>query len=99
MLTSSLHSPTHYECDNEAGKPHQFWILDFRLSEIEFGTRSQDLSFMHFFSPNRKSAIENLKLFDDLIRPEQHGLWNRQVECFRGLEIDDEFKLRRLLDG
>ena len=37
--------------------------------------------------------------FDHLIRPVEHGLRNRQADLLRGLEIDDELKLRRLLKG
>src|SRR5262245_18804384 len=38
-------------------------------------------------------------LFDNSVRPEQDRLRNRQVERFRGFEIDHEFKFRRLLNG
>ena len=37
-------------------------------------------------------------LFDDPVRS-QHIWWNRQIDLFGGFEIDDEFKLRRLLHG
>jgi hypothetical protein len=40
-----------------------------------------------------------LSLFDDFIRPEQHGPGNRQFERSRCLKIDDKFKFCRLLDG
>jgi len=43
--------------------PHfRFWILDFRLSEQEFGSRSKVFSFMCFFSSiqNLKSKIQNV---------------------------------------
>ncbi len=36
---------------------------------------------------------------DHLVCPQQHRLRNRQPECLRGLEIDDQLELRRLLDG
>ena len=36
---------------------------------------------------------------DHPIRPEQHRLRNRKIECFRGPQIDDELELRRLLNG
>src|SRR5438094_1074538 len=41
----------------------------------------------------------NADLFDDLIRPQQQRLWNRQPKSLRGLEVDDEFELGWLLDG
>src|SRR5437879_7720565 len=37
-------------------------------------------------------------LLDDLIRPEQKGLRDRQAECLGGLEVDYKVELRRLLD-
>src|ERR1051325_7995453 len=37
-------------------------------------------------------------LFDHLIRPLQHAVRNFQVDLFRSLEINDEFKFRWLLD-
>ena len=36
---------------------------------------------------------------DHLIRPREHRRWDRQAEGLRGLQIDDELELRRLLDG
>src|SRR5262249_48871573 len=36
--------------------------------------------------------------FDHSIRPEQHGLRNRQIERFRGLEIDQKLEFRRPFD-
>src|SRR5262245_35738752 len=38
------------------------------------------------------------RILDHLIRPEQHRLRNRQIECFRRLQIDDKLELRWLLD-
>src|SRR5262249_19387213 len=35
--------------------------------------------------------------FDNPVRPEQHRLWDRQVEHFGGFQVDHELKLRRLL--
>ena len=37
------------------------------------------------------------RLLDHLIRPRQHVRRNRQADLFRGLQIDDELELRRLL--
>jgi len=37
-------------------------------------------------------------LFNDLVRPKQHRLRGREADLLRGLEIDHELKLRRLLD-
>jgi hypothetical protein len=36
---------------------------------------------------------------DHLVRPLQERLRNRQAERLRGLEVDDQLELRRLLDG
>src|SRR5215831_10402837 len=38
-------------------------------------------------------------LFDDLIRPPQHRLRDRQAERLGGFEVDDQLELSRLLDG
>src|SRR2546429_7782421 len=38
-------------------------------------------------------------LFDNMTRPPQHRRRDRKAECFRGLEIDHQLELRRLLDG
>ena len=38
-------------------------------------------------------------LLNHLIRPRQHIRRNRQADLLGGLEIDEELKLRRLLDG
>ena len=35
---------------------------------------------------------------DNLVRPEQHSLRNRQIERARSFQVEDKFKLRRLLD-
>ena len=43
--------------------------------------------------------MKDLASPDDLVRPEQHGLRNRQADLLRGLEIDHKLKLLRLLDG
>ena len=37
--------------------------------------------------------------FDDFIRPHQHVRRNRYTDLLSRLEIDDELKLRRLLEG
>jgi hypothetical protein len=34
-----------------------------------------------------------------LVRPQQQRLWDRKAERLGGLEIDDQFELRGLLDG
>ena len=36
---------------------------------------------------------------NDLVRPEEDGLRDREAEGLRGLEIDDQLELHRLLDG
>src|SRR5262249_46298026 len=37
------------------------------------------------------------RLFDHLVSPCEHLRWNRQSNLFRGLQVDDKLKLRRLL--
>ena len=44
-------------------------------------------------------SLREVRLLDYLIRPGQHRLWDRQPKRLRGLEVDDELELRRLLDG
>ncbi len=38
-------------------------------------------------------------LFNHLICPVENGLWDREADLLRGLEIDCEFELRWLLNG
>jgi len=38
-------------------------------------------------------------LLNDLVRPPQHRLWDRQSERLGSLEVDHELELRRLLYG
>jgi len=49
---------------------------------------------MHLNSINRASA-----LLDYFIGAQQQRLRNRQTECFRGLQVDHQFELGRLLYG
>src|SRR2546422_952071 len=39
-----------------------------------------------------------VSLLDDLVRPLEQRLRDRQAECFGGLEVDDQLELRGLLD-
>ncbi len=41
---------------------------------------------------------ERSRLFDHLVRPEQHRLRNRQADLFRRFEIDNQLEFRRLLN-
>src|ERR1051325_5823700 len=46
------------------------------------------------------TLIQNLKskmLFDNFVGPRQHVRWNRQTDLFGGFQIDNQFKLGRLL--
>src|SRR5262245_21912199 len=74
----------------------RFWILDFRLSEIESKRCIRNRSIM-LFSVNPKSAIENLKSFDDSIRPRQHVRRDRQPDLLGSFEINHELELHGLL--
>src|SRR5262249_58301526 len=85
MMTAK--SPAHF----------RFWIFDFRWSDKESINRIQDRAIM-YFSLNRKSAIEKLKLLNDPIRLREHLRRNRQADLLGRLEIDDDLELRRLLD-
>jgi len=67
-------------------------VLDFRLSEEEFGHRIQDRSIM-LFSFNLKSAIENLKSLDDFVRSHEHVPRNRQANLLGRFEIEDELDI------
>src|SRR3990167_4905063 len=74
----------------------RFWILDFRLSEQESKNRFQKVLFMQFL----QSKIENRKSkmsFYDSVRPRQHIWRNRETDLLGRFQIDDEFKLLRLL--
>src|SRR5437016_393835 len=43
--------------------------------------------------------VRVMALLDDLVRPPQHRLRDRQAERLGGLEVDDQLELGRLLDG
>jgi hypothetical protein len=47
----------------------------------------------------KSPAMVKQGLFDHLVRTEQERLRNHQPQSLRGLEVDDQFKLGRLLDG
>ena len=49
-------------------------------------------------TPSLHSVAAIYLLFDDLIRPQQQRRRNREAERLGGLEVDDEFELRGLLD-
>src|SRR5262249_32825447 len=38
-------------------------------------------------------------LLDHLVGSYQQCLWDRQTDCLRGLQVDDQLELRRLLHG
>jgi len=40
-------------------------------------------------------ALVEHRLLNDLVRPQQQRLWDRQVESFDGLEVDHQFELGR----
>ena len=46
-----------------------------------------------------QSWRRHFDLLDQLVRASEHVRWKRHADLFRGLEIDDELKLCRLLDG
>ena len=73
-------------------------VLDFRLSDLKLKERIRVLLRI-CFSPQSKIGNRKSKMSSyDPIRPCQHPLRNRQADLFRGLQIDDQLKLRRLLD-
>jgi hypothetical protein len=45
------------------------------------------------------AALVEHALLDDLVRPQQERLRDRQAERLGGLEVDDQLELRGLLDG
>src|SRR6185503_8700367 len=44
------------------------------------------------------AALVEHALFDHSVSTAQYRWWDRQSERLRGLEVDDQFELRRLLD-
>ena len=77
------------ECESDREDPIRFWILrlgsvqvlDFRLSEQQSETCFEEITFTRLLPPNRKSAIENLKMSSyDPIRPLKHAGWNCQTD-------------------
>src|SRR2546425_9637054 len=65
----------------------RFWILRHGSGHV------LDFRFI-----NSTLKIQNSKLsFYDLVRPCQHIRWNRETDLLRGLQIDHQLELRRLL--
>ena len=75
--------------------------LDFGFSIADCRNKDRKLASKKLlscaFSANPKSKIENPKSLDHLIRPLEHAVRNCQTNLFCRLQVDDEFKLRRLL--
>ena len=74
------------------------WIDVWRR---QMASNARNICFMCFSlsRSTRHSTLDTRPLsLDHLIRSVQHGLWNRQVERFRCFQIDNELKLRWLLD-
>ena len=40
--------------------------------------------------PEKLAALVEHGLLDHLVRPQEQHLWDRQPECLRGLEVDDQ---------
>ena len=43
--------------------------------------------------------MQQLALFDHLVDEQKERVWDRKPKCFRGLEIDSQVELGRLLNG
>jgi hypothetical protein len=87
-------------------------LLDCRFSIV--GSKAKGCGarvFSHILSPNLKSRIENPKFFHlalpltihplpyHSVRPDQHIRRDREADLLGGFEIEEQFKLHRLLDG
>src|SRR5262245_50208937 len=57
------------------------------------------LLFMFFPALSFDTPRSPLFSLDHLIRSRQHVGWNREPDLLRGLQVNDELKLRRLLYG
>lgn len=42
--------------------------------------------------------MEEARLLDDVASPKQQRRWERETERLRGLQVDSEFELRRMLN-
>src|SRR6516225_8314432 len=62
----------------------------------DIGTQSWNVRFASKADIPHRS--ERGLLFDHLVGARQHRAWNGDSERLRGLEVDHEVKLRRLLD-
>ena len=60
---------------------------------------SKTQCFLFMIPPNPKSAIENPKLLDDLVRSRQHVRRNGHTDLLRGLQVDHELELGRRFYG
>ena len=71
--------------------------IDGSAKRKEHGAKSKDGDFfLHCLLTGEQRRTQ---LLDHLVRPRQHVRWNRQADLLRRFQIDDEFELRRLLDG
>jgi hypothetical protein len=96
---ASTLTPARREREHYCEKPHPFSILDFRFLIVGAIIQYLQQSLLHvLFSSNPKSAIENPKLFDDLVRSRQHARRNRQTDLLRRFQINHKLKLPRLFD-
>jgi hypothetical protein len=63
---------------------------------------NQNAMLTGYISPNQTFIAcpnQDVALLDDLVRPQQQRLRNRDPERLGRLEVDDQLELRRLLDG
>jgi hypothetical protein len=82
------------------------WPIEARAQQprgnAEAATAVADrcVRFQANIAPLTRSPIGgHIVLFDYLIGACQHGLWYGEAECLRGLEVDVQLELGRLLDG
>src|SRR5688572_11509726 len=73
----------------------EFWISDCRRQN----SKMDSAIFYADVFRNLKSAIENPKSSDYLVRPCQDVRRNREADLLCGFQIDDQLKLSRLFDG
>jgi hypothetical protein len=80
------------------------WLKPERIAQIEFREWTPDghlrhCSFIGLRDDKKPDSVVRAKrLLDYLVGPHQHFLRNRHADLLRGIEIDHQFELGRLLN-